>query len=234
MAEYSQTDRIMRVETALGKDVLLLKGLTGDEGISMPFHFTLDLLSEKANVKAADLLRKPVVVHLELPGGKEKAIHGIVSRFVQLDQSEGGELTAYRAEMVPWLWFLSMTADCKIFQDKTVLEIVEQVFKDQGYSDFEIKCVKSYPKREFCVQYRESHLNFVSRLLEEEGIFYFFRHTGSKHVLPLADNSSAVKACEEQSTVRMAAKAGKSQAKGVVLGLECEQAAHLGRPVYGF
>jgi type VI secretion system secreted protein VgrG len=229
MADYSQADRIMRVETALGKDVLLLKGLTGDEGISKPFHFTLDLLSEKPNVKATDLLRKPVVVHLELPGGKERPIHGIISRFVQLGQSEGEEFTAYRAEMVPWLWFFAMTADCKIFQNKTVLEIVEQVFKDQGYSDFEIKCVKSYPQREFCVQYRESHLNFVSRLLEEEGIFYFFRHTDSKHVLTLADNSSAVKACEQQSTARMAAQSGASQKEGVVLGLECEQAAHLGK-----
>jgi type VI secretion system secreted protein VgrG len=229
MDEYSQADRILRLETPLGKDVLLLKGFTGEEGLSMPFHFTLELLSEKPNVKAADLLRKPVVVHLELPGGKERPIHGIINRFIQLGQSEGEELTEYRAEMVPWLWFLSMSADCKIFQDKTVLEIVELVFKDQGYSDFKIECVKSYPKREFCVQYRESHLNFVSRLLEEEGIFYFFRHTDSKHVLTLADDGSAVKPCEVQSTARLAAQPGAFQEEDIVLGLEREHAAHLGK-----
>ena len=229
MAKYSQADRIMRIETSLGKDVLLLKGLTGDEGISMPFHFTLDLLSEKPDVKAADLIRSPAVVYLELPGGKERPIHGILSRFIQLGQSEGEQFTEYRAEMVPWLWLLSMTADCKIFQNKSVLEIVEQVFKDQGHSDFEIKCVKSYPKREFCVQYRETHLNFVSRLLEEEGIFYFFRHTGSKHVLTLADDGSAVKPCDVQSTARMAAQAGAVQKEDVVLSLEREHAAHLGK-----
>jgi type VI secretion system secreted protein VgrG len=196
--------------------------------MSMPFRFTLDLLSERPDVKAADLLRKPAVVYLELPGGKERPIHGVISRFVQLGQSENEEFTVYRAEVVPWLWFLSMSADCKIFQDKTVLEIVEQVFKDQGYSDFKIKCVKSYPKREFCVQYRETHLNFVSRLLEEEGIFYFFQHSGSKHTLILADDGSAVKPCEVQSTARFATQASALQEEDVVRSLECEHAAHLG------
>lgn len=229
MAKYSQAGRIMRLETALGKDVLLLKDLAGEEGVSTPFHFTLDLLSEKADVKATDVIRKPATVYLDLPDGNERAIHGIINRFVQLDQTEGEEFTAYRAEMVPWLWFLSKTADCKIFQNKSVLDIVEQVFKDQGYSDFEIKCVRNYPKRDFCVQYRESHLNFVSRLLEEEGIFYLFRHTNSKHVLTLADDGSAVKPCEKQSTANMVAQPGVSEYEGVVLSLECERAAHVGQ-----
>jgi type VI secretion system secreted protein VgrG len=227
MAQYSQANRIMRVETALGEDVLLLTSLTGEEGMSMPFHFTLDLLSEKPDVKAADILRTPAVVYLELPDGEERPIHGIISRFVQLGQTECQQLTFYRAEMVPWLWFLSMSADCKIFQNKTVLEIVEQVFKDQGYSDFEIKCVRSYPQREFCVQYRETHLNFVSRLMEEEGIFYFFQHSGTKHTLTLADDGSAVKPCAVQSTARLAAQAHAHE-DDVVLSVECEQAAYLG------
>lgn len=195
----------------------------------MPFNFTLDLLSEDPAVKADSLLRKPAVVKIELPDGKERCIHGIISRFVQLGQTEGAELTAYRAEMVPWLWFLSLSADCRIFQNMSVLDIVEQVFRDQGYSDFEVKCVKTYPKREFCVQYRETHLNFVSRLLEEEGIFYFFTHSESKHVLTLADDVSAVKACQGQSVARMAAQPGAWQEEDVVLGLEHEHAAFVGK-----
>ncbi|KPK35886.1 MAG: hypothetical protein AMJ65_17030, partial [Phycisphaerae bacterium SG8_4] len=87
---------------------------------------------------------------------------------------------------------------------------------------------RSYPKREFCVQYRETHLNFVSRLLEEEGIFYFFRHSASKHILTLADDGSAVKPCETQSTARMAVQVGAIQQEAVVLALECEHSAYVG------
>ncbi len=228
MAKYSQADRMMRVETVLGEDQLLLTGFSGDEGVSMPFNVVLDMVSEKPDVKASDLLRTPAVVKLELPGRKERSIHGIIRRFVQQGQAEGEALTAYRAELVPWLWFLSLSAGCKIFQNKNVLEIVEQVFRDHGYSDFETKCIKTYPKREFCVQYRETHLNFVSRLLEEEGIFYYFQHSDSKHILTLADDGSAVKPCEVQSSARVVAQPDDSYKEDVVLGLECEHAAHVG------
>ena len=200
MAKYSQAKRPMKVQTVLGKDGLLLEGFAGDEGISAPFHFTLDLLSEDPSVDGQKLLRTPASVSVELPGGGERLLHGLISRFVQLDRK--GELTAYRAELRPWLWFLSLSADCRIFQNLSVLEIVEQVFKEQGYSDFQIKCTKSYPKREFCVQYRETHLNFVSRLLEDEGIFYFFEHSKDKHTLTLADgNSAAIPKSPMESTM---------------------------------
>jgi type VI secretion system secreted protein VgrG len=228
MADYSQADRIMRVETNLGDDVLLLESLSGEEGLSMPFLLTLGLLSERSDLKADDLLRSEAVIYLELPGGKERPIHGIIRRFVQLGQTENGEFTRYRAEVVPWLWFLSLSADCKIFQEKSVLEIVEQVFKDQGCSDFRIKCVKSYPKREFCVQYRETHLSFVSRLMEEEGVFYFFEHSGSKHTLVLADDGSAVKQCEVQSTARIAPQPSALHEEDIVFSIESEHAAHAG------
>ena len=173
MAKFSQAKRPMRIDTTLGEDVLLLQGIAGEEGVSTPFDFTLELLSENASIDGKKLLRTPATVTLELAGGAKRVLHGLISRFVQLGRSD--ELTSYRAEFVPWLWFLSLSSDCKIFQNLSVLEIVEQVFKAQGFSDFQTsKCTKSYAKREFCVQYRETHLNFVSRLMEEEGIFYFF------------------------------------------------------------
>src|SRR5437660_639260 len=186
MATYTQSKRSMKVDTALGADVLLLDGFAGDEGVSTPFFYTLDLLSEDASIDAKKLLRSAVVVTLELAESGPRIIHGLVRRFVQLGRSEA-KLTTYRAEVVPWLWFLSLSSECKIFQDLSVLDIIEKVFKAQGYNDFQIKCTKSYPKREYCVQYRETHLNFVSRLMEEEGIFYFFEHSKDKHVLTLAD-----------------------------------------------
>src|SRR3989441_7466699 len=228
MAKYSQAKRPMRIDTVLGADVLLLAAFTGEEGISTPFYYTLDLLSEDASIDAKKLLRSPATVTLDLVDGSKRYVHGLIRRFVQLGRS-ATQLASYRAELVPWLWFLSLSSECKIFQNLSVLDIIEQVFKALGYSDFQIKCTKSYPKREFCVQYRETHFNFVSRLMEEEGIFYFFEHSKDKHMLTLADATSAVKPCPGQATARMAVQAGAWQEQDVVTNFEREHAVHTGK-----
>jgi len=228
MAKYTQDKRPMKVDTVLGTDVLLLDAFAGDEGVSTPFLYTLDLLSEDASIDAKKLLRTAAVVTLHLAGTTPRYVHGLISRFVQLGRTEE-KLTAYRAEVVPWLWFLSLSSECKIFQNMSVLDIVEKIFKAHGYNDFQIKCTKTYPKREFCVQYRETHFNFVSRLMEEEGIFYFFDHTKDKHVLTLADANSAVKPCASQSTARMAVQAGAWQDEDVVTALEREHTVQTGK-----
>ncbi|HKP48459.1 MAG TPA: type VI secretion system tip protein TssI/VgrG [Gemmatimonadales bacterium] len=227
MAAYSQANRPMKVDTALGPDVLLLEGFSGMEGVSTPFGYTMDLLSENAAIAPPDVLRKPAWLTIKTPDGGERIVHGLIRSFTQLGQSDG--LTSYRSELVPWLWFLSLSSDCKIFQNLSVPEIVEQVFQGLGYSDFQTKLVKAYPKRLFCVQYRETHLNFVSRLLEEEGIFYFFEHSPNKHVLTLVDDNSAVKPCPGQAKARMAADIGKWQQEDVVTACECEDAVHTGK-----
>jgi type VI secretion system secreted protein VgrG len=221
---YTQTDRPMRVETVLGEDVLLLSGFSGTEGVSTPFGFDIELLSEDPAIAGEDLLRKPVVLTLVLPDGTDRRIHGLISRFVQLGRSD--DLTAYRARVVPWLWFLSLSRDCKIFQNMSVLEIIEAVFQSQGYSDFQFKCVRPYPKREYCVQYRETHLDFISRLMEEEGIFYFFDHTASKHTLVLADDNSAFELSPGPPYARMATRALPGE--DVVTSLQREHAVHVG------
>jgi type VI secretion system secreted protein VgrG len=222
---YTQAERHLKAGTVLGEDALLLESFEGEEGVSAPYHFTLKLLSDNAAIAPEDLLRTPVAVTLELVEGAERTLHGLINRFTQLGRSDG--LTSYRAEMVPWLWFLSLTSDCRIFQNQSVLEIVETVFREQGYSDFEIKCLQTYPKREYCVQYRETHLNFVTRLLEEEGVFYFFEHSKDKHVLVLADHHSSVKYCNGARTVRMA-NTGGMQEDEVVTELERELAVTTG------
>ena len=228
MAKYSQANRPMRVDTALGEDVLLLEGFSGDEAVSAPYGYTLDLLSEDPAIAASKVLRTAMYVTIKtLEGSGERLIHGLVRSFTQLGQSEG--LTSYRAEIVPWLWFLSLSSDCRIFQNLSVPDIVTQVFKDQGYSNYQLKLVKPHPKRVFCVQYRESHLNFVSRLLEEEGIFYFFEHSNSKHMLTLADDNGAVKPCPVQSKARMASDVGQWQKEDVVSACECEDGVHTGK-----
>jgi len=226
MAEFSQEGRAIRIDTPLGPDVLLLQRFHGDDGMSVPYHYTLELISEEDAVAPADLLRQPVTITVVLPDGERK-IHGLVRRFTQMGQRD--DLTFYGAEVVPWLWFLTLSQDSKIFQNKSVLDIVQEVFDGLGYSDYEIRCSKSYAPREYCVQYRESHFNFVSRLLEEEGIFYFFEHSDDKHLLVIADMNSTCKPCPDQDTARMATQEGRWQEEDVVTALTLESAVHIGK-----
>jgi type VI secretion system secreted protein VgrG len=200
---FSQAGRPFTVKTPLGDDKLLLERFTGEEAVSAPFHFTLEMVSKSNNVAADSLVRQPISVHVDLPDGDSRVLHGRVSSFVQLASADG--LTAYRAEMVPWIWFLSLSSDCRIFQNQSALDIAKKVFDENGFADYQVKCVKSYPKREYCVQYRESHLDFVSRLMEDEGLFYFFEHSSSKHTLIIADAPSAVKAAPTPKAKMVAA-----------------------------
>ena len=120
----------------------------------------------------------------------------MVSRFAYL--GTGDRYSVYRAEMVPALWLLTRTADCRIFQDKKIPDILEEVFRPVGFSDYKLALTKSYPEREYCVQYRETAFNFVSRLMEECGIFYFFEHDDGKHTMVLGDDASAYQDCQEK------------------------------------
>jgi type VI secretion system secreted protein VgrG len=224
MATYIQAKRPITVETVLGKDELLLEGFYGDEAVSGLFHFTLDMLSKNPALAAKDALGTPVTVIMQMPDGSERPVHGRISRFAQFGRFGG--LTSYRAEMRPWLWFLSLSTDCRIFQNKSTLEIIEQVFKDQGFTDFDLRCTKSYAKREYCVQYRETHLNFVTRLMEEDGIFYFFEHTPKKHTLVLADATSSVKPMHGVSTVKMAPVTGGWIDQDVITELQAEHVVY--------
>lgn len=194
MAEFTQANRPLQVTTTLGPDTFMLVGFSGEEGISRPFSFSLDLVSEDARVDGPELLRSPVSVVLPREEAAPVHFHGVVRRFTQLGQEQG--LTSYRMEIVPWLWLLSLSRDCRIFQDRSVPEIVEEVFQGHGLTDFDIRLSGSYPAREYCVQYRESDLDFVSRLLEEEGIHYFFEHSEERHLLVLSDSSGLAPDCD--------------------------------------
>jgi type VI secretion system secreted protein VgrG len=225
---FTQSGRPFTVTTPLGADKLLLERFTGEEAVSAPFHFTLDMVSKQNNIAADSLVRQPISINMELSDGGSRVIHGRVSRFVQLGSADG--LTSYRADMVSWNWFLSLSSDCRIFQHLSAVEIIKKIFDENGFTDYKVSCVKSYPKREYCVQYRESHLDFVSRLMEEEGIFYFFEHAGSKHTLVLADAASAVKA-SVTAKAKMAS-AGKDKATDDALDrVELETSARTGKVV---
>src|SRR5262245_52029593 len=195
-----QKDRLVYLATPLGKDVLHVETLEGSEGISRLFRFQLVLASEKRDIPLASLVGQRVVIAIEVRGGKFRYISGFVSRFAQGDVD--ARVSHYYMEVVPWLWFLTRTTDCRIFQRKSVPDIVQQIFKDLGFTDFKLQLQGTFEPREYCVQYRETDFNFVSRLMEEEGICYFFEHTKDKHTLVLANSPSAHQPCPGQARAR--------------------------------
>jgi type VI secretion system secreted protein VgrG len=226
MSNYTQEGGLFKIDTPLGKDVLLLRGFKGTESISRLFRFELDLLSENSSISFPDMVGKNVTISLKQPDGSYRYLNGIISRFAQHATEE--QFTSYSAEMVPWLWFLTRNADCRIFQNKTVPDIITQVFSDLGFNDYTNSLQGSYDSREYCVQYRESDFNFVSRLMEEYGIFYFFKHQQGKHALVLADASTAHSSCPGQSTVRYVTISGGPQ-RDVITRWEIEQELRTGK-----
>jgi type VI secretion system secreted protein VgrG len=197
MNRFIQAHRLLSVTTPLGKDVLLLDAFHGTEEISGLFHFTLECFSEKEDIKPQDIVGKAVSWSVRPEAKESRKFHGVVQRFVAGPRLIHG-LRAYRAEVVPWLWFLTRTTDCRIFQKKTVPAILKAVFADFGFTDYQFNLRRDCPEREYCVQYRESDFAFVARLLEEEGIFWFFQHEEGKHTLVLADQKSAYVNCPQK------------------------------------
>ena len=200
MPTYTQENRLMGIGTPLGEDVLLLTGFTGEESISKLFHFHLSLVSTKDSINFDDIVGKEVTVRFALADGSTRYLNGVISNFAQGGQD--WNLVSYEAEMVPWLWFLTRTSDCRIFQNKKVPDIVTQIFDELGFKNYKLQIYGTHQEREYCVQYRETDFNFVSRLLEEEGIFYFFEHDNGVHTLVLADDPGANKPCPNQSQAR--------------------------------
>jgi len=247
--EYSQEDRLLSIKTTLGETELLLERFSGMEAVSAPFEFRCTLLSPLETVDLKSLLRTPATISLSLPDGTERPFHAIFRSLTQAQEGEGmnterqsigisnpsRDLIVYTAVLVPKIWFLGLDADCKIFQNMSVPDIVEKVLADAGIRDFQFRAPlrdkSRYPDRDYCVQYRESSLNFISRLLEEEGIFYFFEHTASKHTIVFADNSTILAPCPGQPSASYSfGQEGwiESKQEGII-NLERVEAAHAGK-----
>ena len=225
---YLQTDRLLSITTPLGRDTLLVSSFDATESLSRMFRFTADLLSENDNIDPAKIIGEKVAVTLELPDGEERYFHGIVSRFSWVGRDE--EFTSYRLEMSPWLWFLTRQADCRVFQSQTIPDVIKKVFDDAGYHDYDFDLLEGeFDKWEYCVQYRETHFNFVSRLLEQYGISYFFRHEKGRHVLVLANTPSAFEPCEHQATAEFLPVNQSHDATDFVEHWTREDVLHTGR-----
>jgi type VI secretion system secreted protein VgrG len=180
------TTESVELLTPLG-DELLFRGMYAEEELSRLSEFHLDLLSKNRDVDRDKILGARIAVKFQLTDGKARYFNGFVTRF-----SAGaalGKYARYHATVSPWVWFLTRTTDCRIFQDKTVPQIVEDVFADhEGLADFALELTETYRSRNYCVQYRETDFNFISRLLEHEGIYYYYRHTDEHHTLVLTDS----------------------------------------------
>lgn len=191
-----QATRPLNIATTLGDDEIQLLGFAGQEELSRLFEFQLEVISFNSGIKAELIVGQNLTFSTDRAEGEPRFFNGYVSRFRAGNENDNGH-RHYFLTVVPWFWFLTQTIDCRIFQEVSVVQIVEEIFRDHGFEDFEFRLTGWHPPREYCVQYRESDFDFVSRLLEEEGIFYFFRHRNGKHEMVLGDNITAWDDCEE-------------------------------------
>jgi type VI secretion system secreted protein VgrG len=180
-----QDDRVGEMKTPLGDDVLVLARLRAEEGLSELFTFRIDAYSEQPDLEFQSAIGQQCKVKIATYG-KNREFNGILTRAEWLGKKH--DLYRYRLVLRPWLWFLSRTSDCRIFQEKQVPDIIKSVFDDHGFHDVEFKLSGQFPTLEYCVQFRETDLNFVSRLMEQHGIYYFFKHEGGKHILVLMNS----------------------------------------------
>lgn len=188
MSQFSQDNRFISItDFSFGKDTFLLSSFTGSEYISGLFEFEIEALSENHEVDPNKIVGRTATVTIH--SDQQRKFNGFIKSFTY-GEIEEHNVRKYRMVMVPWLWFLSQTNDHRIFQEKNTKEIVSQIFNDLGFSDFEFRAAGG-SKREYCVQHNESDLNFVLRLLEEDGIAYFFEHDDKKHKLILVDQQNA-------------------------------------------
>ena len=188
------------------KGSMQLRSLSASEGLSKPFEYQIEILNDKADLDLAKFLGTSMTVSIPLPEGGTRHFNGLVASF-----RHSGERTKqyfhYTATVRPWFWFLSHKTDCRIFQDMTVVEIIDKVFSSNHGSIVKLRkrLSATYAVWPYCVQYRETDLNCVSRLLEREGIYYYFEHTSSGHEMVLCDSMSAHSAVPHYETVPYAA-----------------------------
>lgn len=196
----TQDGRWAAIYTPLGKDVLLFRRMTGVEELGRIFQYELELCSEEHDVKFDDIIGQNVTIRLNYADSGVRYINGFVSRFARSQEVE--DLTYYQATIVPGLWFLTRTRDCRIYQNKDVVSIIKEVFGQHGITaEYKLGDV-TYPTREFCVMYRESYFDFISRLMEQEGIYYYFKHEDGKHTVVLINASSLHEAAPGFETMK--------------------------------
>ncbi len=241
MAELAQDGRIMKLTTPVGADVLVVTRAKLTERISSPFEFVYEAIAEETEapqVQPDRLVGEPACLRVSVSDNYEagpfRYFDGVVRRFVKTHAT--ARYHHYRLEVVPWFWFLRLKSNCRIFQAKTVPEIVQVIF-DEAKAVFP-RSVKyrlalsgSYTAADYCIQYRESDFDFVSRLLEQEGIHYYFDHSEDEHCLVLGDSPSANVDCPEVPNIEYVDGSGLFEEYGHVITWEPGWELHTGKTV---
>lgn len=186
----TQSNRAMAVASVLGADALLLRSFSGSERLGRLFEYHVELLSEKGDVDFNAVIGTTMTLRVPLFEGT-RYVNGFVASFTH-DGYES-RFARYHATLVPWYWMLTRSSDCRIWQDKSIPDIIKEVLGERGMGDYEFALSGTYTPREYCVQYRETDFSFLSRLMEQEGIYYFFEHENGKHKMVIADGPGAHK-----------------------------------------
>ncbi len=192
---YQQKHKRMSLKTTLGEDKLLLVKMMATEGFSSPFVYQLTCLTTETNLAIEQLIGESVSISIATGQGDEEYYHGIVSDVAQDGLSNDG-FNYYYLTVRPWLWWLNFSENCRIYQDKTVIDIISDIFKAYPNHSYDVSKVNrsNYVNIPYCVQYNETDLHFIQRLLSHYGIFYYFLHSSDQHQLILADSNNAYQA----------------------------------------
>lgn len=210
MSAFAQTNRLLTFTSPLGKDVLLPENIRGTEGISELFRYEVDLVAKpETTIDPEKIVAKKVCVAIQADHtGTQRYFNGIVASF----EMNGGdeEFNNYSAIIVPSLWLLTLNKNTRVFQNQTVLDVIKAVLSPYGISPT-VDTSGTYQTMEYCTQYRETDFAFISRLMEQHGIFYYFKHTAGDHTLTLQDVSSKLSACAVQDTFRYAPEGAETE-----------------------
>jgi type VI secretion system secreted protein VgrG len=186
----TQNNREISIISTLALDVLLFRGMHATEGLSSLSEYNLELYSERNDLNIDALLATQMTIAVNLPNGGQRYFTGLVTRFSLTGRR--GRYATYKATLRPWFWFLTLSSDCRVFQNQSVPDILKTIFAAYTIADVDVSNLGSaYRPLNYCVQYRESDFNFVSRLLEQEGIYYYIKSSLGQHTMVLADSYSA-------------------------------------------
>ena len=210
MASLSQTDRILNFTSTLGDDVLLPESLAGFEGISELFYYQVELVADVSlTINPKNVVGTKVTVAISADdSGTKRYINGIVASFEFCGGDD--EYNNYKAYVVPKLWLLTLNKNTRVFQDMTVIDIIQNVLSPYSISPGN-DTSNTYPTLEYCTQYRESDFAFISRLMEQHGILYYFKHTEDDHTFTLQDVSPKLSDCPIQDSFRYTPEGDQSE-----------------------
>ncbi|WP_418316688.1 type VI secretion system Vgr family protein [Piscinibacter sakaiensis] len=226
--------RFLSIGTVKGKDAFVVERIVGKEELSRLFEYRLDLVSEHGDYKAKDILGTNATVGMELPGGVDaRYFNGYVTRFsfqgqVRTAAYKSGVGFKYQLTLSPWMWFLNRTSTCAIFQQKKILDVIQEIFdRVSELKSVEIKVSGESETRDYNVQYRETDFNFVNRLMEQAGIYYYFTHEDGKHKLVLIDTPNSHPLTPGRSNLRFSAESAQDATlRNWVLNTEIQSGAY--------